>query len=195
MTTEEKMQHFLDNSMMNARKQAYDLIKEYYAAADKMFEEYKKIKTNEAEARIEAEISSMKRQINKEMSSEQILIRKELSDKQEELETKLFAEVTELLAAYKKTPAYKELLISQIKDEKEFAGNEEMIIYIDLDDQHMKSELEAATGCELIVSEYSFIGGTRAITNSKKILIDNSFETLLNEEREKFVFQGGRQNG
>lgn len=192
MTTEEKMQHFLDYSMTNARKQAYDLIKEYYAAADKMFEEYKEIRTNEAEARIETEISSIKRQINKEISSEQILIRKELSDKQEELETKLFAEVTELLLSYKKTTAYKELLISQIKEEKHFAGDEEMIIYIDLDDKDLKEELESVTGCELTVSDYSFIGGTRAITNSKKILIDNSFETLLNEEREKFVFQGER---
>lgn len=192
MTTEEKMQHFLDYSMMNARKQAYDLIKEYYASADKMFEEYKTTKANEAEARIEAEISSIKRQMNKEMSSEQILIRKELSDKQEELETKLFTEVTELLLTYKKTQAYRELLISQIREEKKFAGNEEVVIYIDLDDKAMKAELEAVTGCELTVSDYSFIGGTRAVTNSKKILIDNSFETLLNEEREKFVFQGGR---
>ena len=36
MTTEEKIQYFLDETMMNARKQAYNTIEEYYAAAEKM---------------------------------------------------------------------------------------------------------------------------------------------------------------
>lgn len=192
MTTEEKMQYFLDETMMNARKQAYAMVDEYHAAADKMLEEYKEDKKQEAELQIDAEKENMKRIINKEVSAEQILIRKELSDKQEELEQKLFDEVEQLLNEYIKTKAYKELLISQIKAAKEFAGDEEMIIYFDPKDAGEKDAMEQATGCRLTVSEYSFIGGTRAITNSGKILIDNSFETMLREERDKFVFQGGR---
>ena len=31
----------------------------------------------------------------------------------------------------------------------------------------------------------------RAVIPEKNILIDNSFETLLNEERENFIFHGG----
>ncbi len=191
MTTEEKMQHFLDNTMSNARKQAYDLIKSYYAATEKMYEEYKEVKKQEAEALIEAEKERLQKLINKEISSEQILIRKELSDRHDKLVSLLFNEVKELLVTYKKTAEYQKLLISQIKEEADFAGNEEMIIYIDIDDADKKNDLEKATGCKLTVSNYSFIGGTRAITDSRKILIDNSFETLLAEERDKFVFQGG----
>ena len=33
-----------------------------------------------------------------------------------------------------------------------------------------------------------FLGGVRAVIPEKNILIDNSFETLLNEERENFIF-------
>ena len=191
MTTEEKMQYFLDETMMNARKQAYNTIEEYYASAEKMLSEYKETKKQEAELRIDAEKESMKRVINKEVSAEQILIRKELSDKQNELEQKLFDEVGQLLDAYMKTDVYEELLLTQIKAAKEFAGEDEITIYIDPKDVQKKETLETASGCELTVSGYSFVGGTRAVTNSGKILIDNSFETMLKEEREKFVFQGG----
>ncbi len=191
MTTEEKMQYFLDETMMNARKQAYDTIEGYYAATEKMLSEYQETKRQEAELRIDAEKESMQRAINKEFSAEQILIRKELSDKQNELEEKLFDEVLRLLDAYMRTDAYKELLISQINAAKAFAGEDGITIYIDPKDVPKKEMLEQETGCELTVSSYSFVGGTRAVTNSGKILIDNSFETGMKEEREKFVFQGG----
>lgn len=191
MTTEEKIQYFLDETMMNARKQAYTTIEGYYAAVEKMLSEYQETKKQEAELQINAEKESMQRAINKEVSAEQILIRKELSDKQNELEDKLFDEVGRLLDAYMKTDAYKELLLSQINAAKAFAGEEGITIYIDPKDVPKKETLERETGCELTVSSYSFVGGTRAVTNSGKILIDNSFETGMKEEREKFVFQGG----
>lgn len=192
MTTEEKIQYFLDETMMNARKQAFSTIEEYYAAAEKMLSEYQETKKQETELRIDAEKESMKRAINKEVSAEQILIRKEYSDKQEELEQKLFTEVEQLLDAYMKTEAYDQLLLSQIKAAKEFAGADEITIYIDPKDESKKEALEKETGCALTVSSYSFVGGTRAIANAGKILIDHSFETMIKEEREKFVFQGGR---
>ncbi len=192
MTTEEKMQYFLDETMLSARKNAFNMVEEYYAAADKIYLEYQETKRHEAETQIDSEKESLKRIINKEVSAEQNLIRKGLSDKQEELEQKLFDEVNLLLDDYMKTDAYQELLLSQIRNAKTFAGDDEIIIYIDPKDEAKKGELESKTACKLTVSEYSFVGGTRAITNSGRILIDNSFETLLKEERDKFVFQGGR---
>ena len=41
------------------------------------------------------------------------------------------------------------------------------------------------------ISEYSFDGGTRAVIPGKHILIDNSFETKLNEARHEFKFDLG----
>ena len=43
----------------------------------------------------------------------------------------------------------------------------------------------------LTISAMPFLGGVRAVIPEKNILIDNSFETLLNEERENFIFHGG----
>lgn len=195
MTTEEKMQHLLDTTMINARKQAYDIIKEYHASADQIYLEYKKTKQYEADSRIKAEKTKYEREINKEMFSEQLVIRKELSDKKQELEDKLFAEILEMLAEYRKTEEYDKQLIAQIEYEKNFAGEEGIIIYLDPLDADKKEKLENITNCTLTISSYSFLGGTRAITNGKKILIDQSFQTRMEEEKEKFVFRGGRKNG
>ena len=49
------------------------------------------------------------------------------------------------------------------------------------------------------ISQYSFTGGTRAVIPSKNILIDNSFQTKLEEAKRDFRFDldftGGNTNG
>ena len=56
--------------------------------------------------------------------------------------------------------------------------------------QH-KASLEQKLSVTLTISAMPFLGGVRAVIPEKNILIDNSFETLLNEERENFIFHGG----
>ncbi len=194
MTTDEKLQELLDTTMGNARKQAYEIIKGYNTSANQILEEYRQSKRAHIEGRVSAERSALKSAENKEVSATQIVIRKELSDKQEELKGKLLSEVAALLEDYKKTEDYEKLLILQIKEAKEFAGENPLTVYIDPADADKKELLEKEAGCLLTVSAYSFIGGTRAVTNDNKILIDKSFETALEEERNKFIFQGGNPN-
>ena len=51
----------------------------------------------------------------------------------------------------------------------------------------MKLELERECEVNLCISKYSFKGGIRAELPDRNILIDNTFETRLEEEREKFL--------
>ena len=77
---------------------------------------------------------------------------------------------------------------AQIKKARDFADGEEIHIYIDPSDKSKQNLLSLHTGCDVRVSEYSFLGGTRAVIASKNILIDNSFETRLKEAEEGFQF-------
>ncbi len=194
MTTDEKLQELLDMTMGNARKQAYEIINEYKSSAEKILDEYRQTKRENIESRIAAERTTLTAAENKEMSAAQIVIRKDLSDKQEEIKKNLFAEVYTVIEDYKKSKEYEELLITQIKAEKQFAADAPLTVYIDPSDADKKEQLEKETNCVLTISEYSFIGGTRAVTNDNKILIDNSFQTALEDERNKLIFQGGRTN-
>jgi len=188
MTTEEKLQHFLDVSIERATQKSSTMINDYTEALNQIFEQHKKDAIRKADLQVKLGADSLEHDKNKELLKEQMRIKKETSLLQEELEEKLFAEVKNLLEQYMTTEEYQTLLIQQIKEAKKFAGKEKIVIYIDPADSLKLLDLESATNAELTISEYSFIGGTRAIIHSKNILIDNSFETKLNELKEAFTF-------
>ena len=181
MTTEEKLQNFYNHSLDSANREAERVIGDHQKALDKIFEEHK------ATARRQAE--KAKRDVNKTLSADQLHIRRKLSRKNLELKEKLFKEVREKLTAYKKDPSYEEYLERKIREAVTFAGNDKLTLYLDPSDEAHKASLEQKLSVTL--SAMPFLGGVRAVIPEKNILIDNSFETLLNEERENFIFHGG----
>ena len=131
MTTEEKLKHFQDICMTDARERSARMLDDYMNALEAAFEEHA------ADAR------------------------------------------------------------RRVKAAKEFAGDEELIIYMDPSDVDKLQRIAMHHNATIKVSEYSFNGGTRAVLPGKHILIDNSFQTKLDEARHEFKFDltGGRQSG
>lgn len=191
MTIEEKLQHFNDYAMEDARLQSAEQLDEYKKALEQIFQEHKEEKRRQEELQIKTETEQIIRDNNKEFSQEQIQIRRAVRQKAEELKDKLFVEIKDRLGRFMDTPAYSEMLVRQMKAALEFAAGQEMIIYIDPADSSKKMELEAKIQAPITLSQYSFSGGMRAVIPSKNILIDHSFETKLIEEKERFVFKGG----
>lgn len=188
MTIEEKLKHFLDVSVEGATKKSAMMIDDHTKALDQMFEQHKTDAVRKAELQLKLGMDSLEHDKNKELSKEQIRIKKETSYLQEDLKEKIFTEVKDLLEEYRSTKDYQQLLIKQIKKAKEFAGKEEIAIYIDPSDSECLLSLQSVTDVSLTVSEYSFMGGTKALIRSKNIVIDNSFETRFNELKEAFTF-------
>lgn len=192
LTTEEKLQHFYDLSIEGAQADAQKLIDTRKAALDKMFIEHKEVKNRQAESELKAESDKLKRDFNKEISKEQLLIKRQLSAVTSELRERLFAEVKQRLLEFKTTPAYREMLCRQVKEALDFAAGDEMTVYLDPSDANLADaiiETLDITGFAPTVSKESFLGGMRAVIRSKNILIDNSFTTLMNDEKEKFTLE------
>lgn len=192
LTTEEKLQHFYDLSIEAAATDAHKLIDDHQAALDKLFAEHKDMKLAQAEIELKAESDKLKREFNKEISAKQIQIKRNLSAARDELRDKLFLEVEQKLLSFKKTPEYKTMLCRQIKEALDFAGDDEMTIYIDPSDNSLADEITKEInidGFAPTISKESFIGGMRAVIRSKNILIDNSFLTLMRDEREEFELE------
>ena len=190
MTTDEKLKHFLETSMEDAKNQSETMINEYTAALDKLFEEHKAETTRRMELRLKTEKERQSREKNKELALKQIAIRHEITDKSEELTNMIFVEVEDMLEKFMQTPDYEKLLIKQIKEALDFAGGEPMTIYIDPSDASLQATLELATGAQIELNPASFKGGTRAIIHNRNILIDNSFEQKLEEARDGFTLTG-----
>ena len=196
MTTEEKLKHFQDICMTDARERSAKALDEYMSALEKTYEEHTADAERRADMEVEAETEKLKREINKKLSIGQLDLRREASRRQEGLKDKLFVELKDRLANFMETREYQALLEHQVKAAKEFAGEEHIIIYMDPSDQDKAQRIAMHHNAEIKISEYSFNGGIRAVIPDKHILIDNSFQTKLEEARHALKFQelGGRQS-
>ena len=188
MTTEEKLQHFLDFCMEDARSRSAKMLDEYTAALEQTSAEHQADARRRAEQQVELESERIEHETNKKLSLEQIGIKRELGHKQEELKDKIFVELKDVLEQYMETPEYTQLLEKQIRHAREFAGNEFFTIYIDPADETRLNRLALHNSADVRVSEYSFGGGTRAVIPSRHILIDDSFQTKLEEAKRDFRF-------
>lgn len=192
MTTEEKLNRFMESAISDAQKQSSELIQKTESALEEEFIQYQKYIDSQMEAELKAESENTRQQLNKELARKQLEIKRTYSKKQEELKEKILVEVKNKLAMFMNTPDYQQLLVNQIREALHFAGNDEIIIYIDPEDSAMIASLQATTGAAISVSDYAFNGGMRAIIRSKNILIDNSFKSRLEEAASTFTFTGGR---
>lgn len=191
MTIEEKLQHFTQYSMEEARSKYDSVIHEYTKTMEEIFQEYQENRRRQENLEIKTETERLIRENNKRFSEEQVKIRRTISRLQEELKAKLFVEMKDRLARFAESSDYQRLLVRQLKEALAFARGEEVILYIDPSDAERRTSLEVAAGAPVTVSRYSFVGGTRAVIPGRNILIDNSFETKLAEAREKFKLRGG----
>lgn len=194
MNIEEKLQHFAQYSMEEARGRYDGVIREYTAVMEEIFQDYQEKKRRQENLEIKTETERLIRENNKRLSEEQTRIRRTLSSRHEDLKDKLFVEMKDRLVRFAESPAYQKLLVRQLKEAIAFARGEELILYIDPSDAERKLSLEVAVGAPIRVSSYSFKGGTRAVIPGRNILIDNSFETRLAEARENFKLKGGVRN-
>lgn len=191
MTTEEKLKHFEEAALERAKAQSINMIAEFKASLKQLENQHKEDKVRQADLQIKTETVSLKREKNKALSKQQLEIKRRITKKHNELKDKLFAEVKMKLEEFMDTPAYEDLLIQQIHDIQKLAGDDKVIIYVDPADSLRLPSLSAATNTTLTLSQYSFMGGTRAVLENRHILIDNSFATKLEEEKAEFTFNGG----
>ena len=191
MTTEEKLQHFTMYAMEEARNKSNTMLREYREALEKIFQEHQEKKKRQADLEIKPETVRLVGQNNKQFSEAQIEIKRTLSRRQSELKEKLFVEVKDRLARFFETREYHQMLVKQLREAREFAGGEEVLLYIDPSDAQYQYSIEAEVGAPVTVSTYSFLGGTRAVLPARNILIDNSFESKLEEAKESFQLKGG----
>ena len=194
MTIEEKLTHFYDTSVEEARRQAEKDVQEHKDSLDAAMEEHKKMALENAASSRKAEIANARREINKALSAEQLHIRRDWTARQSRLKEKLFAEVRKQILKFMESSRYEEYLCTKIEEAVCFAEHDEIQIYLSSSDKSKANDLAQKTGTPLQVSKEDFIGGIRAEIPHKNILIDNSFSANLASMCREFKFDGGLKN-
>ena len=100
MTIDEKLQHFYEISVEEAKEDAAKAIQEHKEHLAQMLEEHKSSRIQSAEAEVKAEAGHVRREVNKALSAEQLTLKRDWSQKQEELKTDLFAKVRKKLELF-----------------------------------------------------------------------------------------------
>ncbi len=193
MTLDEKLQHFYDHSMEDAREEGRQILADYQANLDKLFEDHCREKTKEAEIRVQTEQAALERDLNKELSARQLDIRHELSARQDKIKEEIFSLARTKLVAMKADPSYFHWICRKIMISKKVANGEPMTVYLDPSDQGLQQKIEETTETRILLSKESFGGGIRIVIRSRHILIDDSFDTLLQDASDHFSFEGGVQ--
>ena len=191
MTIDEKLSHFYDVTVEEARSEAAAVLEEHKKHLEKMLEEHKAASMENANAQIKAETANVKREVNKALSAQQLSIKRDWTQKQNELKEKLFAEVRQRLDDFTKTDAYKDYLCAKVKEATDFAEEDEVFIYLAPEDAGLLAEISARTGTALELSQEDFLGGIKATIPHKNILIDHSFAGNYNAVYKEFKFDGG----
>lgn len=187
MTIEEKMEHFRSISLESANNQSVESLSNYKKSLDDELEIHKETARHLSEESKRARMNQVRANAKKSLASSQMAIKKQLTNKQSEIKSKIFELVRDKIAEYRKTPAYIQLLKSQISNIVNDYKDLDITVYIDSEDSHLLNQLKESFDVNIQVYDKDFLGGTRTIVPERNILIDNSFKTRLVEEQENFA--------
>lgn len=191
MTIDEKLSHFYDVTIEDARAKAAGILEEHRKALAQMTEKHKADSQENAQVQIKAETANARREINKALSAEQLTIKRDWTKKQNELKEKLFTEVKTQLENFRNTPDYPAYLENKIKEALDFAEQDKINIYISPEDSALLPDLVERTKAFITVSAEDFLGGIKATIPHKNILIDHSFAGNFQAVYKEFKFDGG----
>lgn len=186
MDTEAKLKYFYDSTMTALKGKGDRELETMKNILEEELENYKKNFDQEIAVQERLHTDEAKRELLKQISGEKLAIRREMSRREEAIKDKLFTEVGEILDAYRETPAYIETLADIVRRIKEFAGDDEVTIWLCPSDAHLQEELEWITGETLPVSDVSFNGGIQAEIPSRNIFINDSFSSYMAEEKSTY---------
>lgn len=181
MTIDEKLQHFMDVTTEKVNAENAEQLEAYQKGLEKVFQDFREDAIRKASLSLKLKEERLTRQKNTEVAKKQIEIREQTGSLQRELTRKLYSEVKGKLERYMGTRAYGQYLIDQARSIKRYAGEAEVVIYIDPADVGKQNTVSAAANTTVNVSAYSFGGGIRAVIPKRGILIDQSFDTKLKE--------------
>lgn len=186
MEISEKLDIFFRSAIGAANEESEAILGEQTRIYEESLAEYEKMR----QAQFETEERLMQKRIGKEMNravSEAVLQqKKEYHDRIEQCRNELFALVEEKLRAYRGTDEYRALLVKKINAAKELAKGQECTICLDAGDAPLLQELTQRAGCSLTVGKENFGGGIRAVIPSKNLLMDETLDRKLEEQRETY---------
>ncbi len=147
----------------------------------------------EAYVLLQRKMSSINTGIARELSKAENASRKSTFEKRQEIEEKVFERAKEKLLAYTKTDKYLEKMLSSAKAVSSKLTANDVVLYVCERDMKLKNKIISAFGrkCDIQVSDEIKIGGLTALSREMGLLVDETLDTKLENQREWFCENSG----
>ena len=188
MNTKTKESKFLDAINKYAEQQKAQITQE--------IEDYKNTKIEQATEQglqdaydlIREDITSRKAVIVNDLAKKQLELRDELFRERQALADKVFAQAREKLIAFTKTDDYTGFLRRSLEEIKAHCGTASCVISVSPSDEEKRSLIESVLpDAQIAVDQHILIGGIRANCPALGILMDDTLDARLEEQREWFI--------
>lgn len=167
MTIEEKLEHFYDSSVEEAKKRADTELAAHKKALARSLAEHQKTAREESQRELRAEKENARREVNKALSAQQLDIKRSQTARENQWKETLFAGVSKRLDAFMATPAYEDYLLKKIREAVEFAEGKDITISVITSDSGLAERLSRRSGLPLQIQPDDFPGGIRAVIPEK----------------------------
>lgn len=142
---------------------------------------------------MEYEAARIRAEANREISKKGEQSRKTLSDLRATLFSKVFERAKERISAYTQTEAYREKLLSGVREIADAFVGGDVELFIAPCDADKTAEIAAAFGapCTVTVTEEIVLGGVKALDRKTRCLADNTLDTALQAQKTWFLENSG----
>lgn len=194
---EEKLENFTRTVMMEATEKRKKILQQAEEYKERVLEKKELEFLEQAYETIQKEIRKVQKEKH-EMISRAIIERKRaLFQKREEIVEEVFDNLARKINAFQQTDEYKQYLLKSIEEGMMTVGEGEIIVYLNHSDIHFadtfKEKLGKKFGKSITIKEeqYDMIGGCRVLNKTKNILVDLSFKSKIQHQKDQFLKTSG----
>ncbi len=138
---------------------------------------------------IQKEMAQMKKGISSEVSKIELEKRKELFEKRKVIMDEVFKKAEDKLLKFTKTQEYSTLMKKYVSSISEVLKKPGTVLYICKRDKKLADEVKETFGrpCKIEVRENIKIGGVMAVNRSMSMVVDETIDTKLKDQKEWFA--------
>lgn len=192
MNEKTKESKFLDAINKYAEHQKAQISQEIETYKNEKIEQATEQGLQDAYELIRADISRRKAAIVNQVAVEELRLRNELFAERQSICDKVFAQAKDQLTAFTQSAGYTAFLERSLHQIREVCGDHPCKVSVAPKDEDKRDMIQnALSGTEVIVDNAIAIGGVKAYCTELGILMDDTLDSRLEEQRAWFIENAG----
>lgn len=188
MNENNKTSNFLSAINKYAQQQRDEILLEVEQFKKQEIEKATKQGLNDAYALFQKEYNVRRTQITSQLATRELNSRKALFKKRSELVDKVFSDAKEKLLIYTNTSKYTDALLKSAEEISTQTNNSKCVIKLKHSDSDKADAIKKILpDCDITFDSNIEIGGMIAICDEKNIIIDETIDTKLSDEKQNFI--------